>query len=106
HRGTALMRYLPLTDADRRAMLDVIGAQSVEELFRDVPEGARLKVPLDLPGAMGEIDIDRALRQLAEKNLSAAAVPSFLGAGAYRHNVPAAIGPGAEKGGNRGSREI
>jgi len=84
------MRYLPLTDADRRAMLDVIGAQSVEELFRDVPEGARLKVPLDLPGAMGEIDIDRALRQLAEKNLSAAAVPSFLGAGAYRHYVPAA----------------
>ena len=82
------MRYLPLTDADRRAMLDVIGAQSVEELFRDVPEGARLKVPLDLPGAMGEIDIDRALRQLAEKNLSAAAVPSFLGG----HPPPAAAG--------------
>ena len=85
------MRYLPLTDADRRAMLEVIGAQSVEELFRDVPDGARLKAPLDLPAAMGEIEIDRALRQLAEKNVSVAAVPSFLGAGAYRHYVPAAV---------------
>ena len=84
------MRYLPLTEADRRAMLAVIGAASVDELFRDVPESARLKAPLDLPPAMGEIEIDRALRQLAEKNLSVAAAPSFLGAGAYRHHIPAA----------------
>ncbi|MGH7032536.1 MAG: aminomethyl-transferring glycine dehydrogenase subunit GcvPA [Stellaceae bacterium] len=85
------MRYLPLTEADRCAMLDVIGAASVEELFRDVPDRARLKAPLDLPAGMGEIEVDRALRQLAEKNLSVAAVPSFLGAGAYRHHVPAAV---------------
>jgi len=85
------MRYLPLTEADRRAMLAVIGAPSVDALFGDVPEAARLKASLDLPAGIGEIEIERVLRQLADKNLSTAAVPSFLGAGAYRHHVPAAV---------------
>ncbi len=40
------MRYLPLSDADRSDMLKVVGASSVDELFRDVPEEARLKVPI------------------------------------------------------------
>ena len=85
------MRYLPLTDADRRAMLEVIGATSVDDLFRDVPAEARLKAPLDLPKGMGEIEVERALMRLAAKNLAASAVPSFLGAGAYRHHIPAAV---------------
>jgi glycine dehydrogenase subunit 1 len=85
------MRYLPLTEADRRAMLGVIGASSVDDLFRDVPEAARLKAPLDLPPGLGEIEVERELAALAAKNLSAGAVPSFLGAGAYRHHVPAAV---------------
>ena len=42
------MRYLPLTEADRKAMLGVIGAKSVDDLFRDVPDALRLKTPLDL----------------------------------------------------------
>ncbi len=85
------MRYLPLTDDDRRAMLGVIGAKSVEDLFRDVPESARLKTPLDLPKAMGEIEVERALSDLAAKNLPVSAVASFLGVGAYRHHVPASV---------------
>lgn len=85
------MRYLPLTEADRQAMLAVIGAKSVDELFRDVPEAARLKTPLDLPAAMGEIEVERALSGLAAKNIPVGTVPSFLGAGAYRHHVPAAV---------------
>lgn len=85
------MRYLPLTDQDRSAMLEVIGATSVDDLFRDVPLSARLKKPLDLPNGLGEIEVERALTELAAKNLSASAVPSFLGAGAYRHHVPAAV---------------
>jgi glycine dehydrogenase subunit 1 len=85
------MRYLPHTDEDRRAMLGVIGAKSVDDLFRDVPESSRLKKPLDLPKGQGEIEVERALTMLAAKNMSAGAVPSFLGAGAYRHHVPAAV---------------
>ena len=85
------MRYLPHTEADRRAMLQAIGAPSVESLFRDVPEAARLKGALDLPGHQGELEVERAIAAFAARNLGTSAVPSFLGAGAYRHHVPAAV---------------
>ena len=85
------MRYLPLTDGDRAQMLDVIGAPSVGALFADVPEAARLTAPLDLPDHAGEIEVNRALSALAAKNLAAGQAVSFLGAGAYRHHVPAAV---------------
>jgi glycine dehydrogenase subunit 1 len=85
------MRYLPLTDEDRGAMLGVIGVKSVDDLFGDVPAALRLKAPLDLPKGMGEIEIERELAALAARNMAADSVPSFLGAGAYRHHVPAAV---------------
>src|SRR4051812_34097913 len=85
------MRYLPHTDADRRTMLGAIGARSVDELFRDVPESARLKGLVDLPPHMPEMAVERELLALANKNLSAGSMASFLGAGAYRHHVPAAV---------------
>ena len=84
------MRYLPLSDADRSDMLAVIGAPSVDELFRDVPEQAR-KARFDLPDHAGEIEVSRTLAALAAKNTPAGAGPCFLGAGAYRHHVPAAV---------------
>ena len=84
------MRYLPLTDADRRAMLASIGAPSVESLFRDVPEAARNPV-FDLPDHAGEIEVERDLGALAARNVAAGSVPFFLGAGAYRHHVPASV---------------
>lgn len=85
------MRYLPLTEADRRAMLDVIGAESVDELFRDVPPAARLDGPLDLPPHQGEMAVERAFTKMAGKNLSAGCAPFFIGAGVYRHHIPAAV---------------
>ena len=85
------MRYLPLTDSDRRDMLAVIGASSIEELFRDVPENARRDGLIDLPLHQGELAVERALEALAAKNVPAGSVPFFLGAGAYRHHVPAAV---------------
>ena len=84
------MRYLPLTDADRRAMLASIGAPSVDSLFRDVPEVARDPV-FDLPDHAGEIEVERDLGALAARNVAAGSVPFFLGAGAYRHHVPASV---------------
>ncbi len=85
------MRYLPLTDNDRRAMLGAIGADSLEALFRDVPRSVWLDRPLELPRALGEIEVERALTGLAAKNVPLSSVPSFLGCGVYRHHVPAAV---------------
>jgi glycine dehydrogenase subunit 1 len=86
------MRYLPHTDADRSAMLAAIGARSIDELFRDVPDSARLAGPIaGLPPHAGELEVERALGALAAKNRAAGSMASFLGAGAYRHHVPAAV---------------
>src|SRR5215510_4127985 len=85
------MRYLPLTDEDRRAMLAKIGVPSVDSLYRDVPAGALLKDPVDLPPHAGELEVERAIGAMAAKNMGTSSVPSFLGAGAYRHHVPAAV---------------
>jgi glycine dehydrogenase subunit 1 len=82
--------YIPHSDADRQAMLAVIGAQSVDDLFADVP--ARVRFPdLDLPSALSEIEARWELENLAKDNFTAADGPSFLGAGAYHHFVPAVV---------------
>ena len=54
------MRYLPHTEADRRAMLAAIGAPSIDALFSDVPEKARLARPVDLPPHKTELEVERA----------------------------------------------
>ena len=84
------MRYLGLTEADRREMLGVIGAPSIDALFKDVPAGA-LNPKLDLPPHQGELEVERAFAAMAKKNVSPMDVPFFLGAGAYRHHIPAAV---------------
>jgi glycine dehydrogenase subunit 1 len=85
------MRYLPLTDPDRRDMLAAIGAPSVESLFRDVPEAARFGGGFDLPDHKSELEVEQIIGALAKNNMAAGDVPSFLGAGAYRHHIPAAV---------------
>ncbi len=90
-KGSIKMRYLPLTDTDRQAMLARAGVVSVDELFRDVPESARFDGSYDLPDHMSEMEVARHMEGLAARNMAAGSVPSFLGAGAYRHHVPAAV---------------
>ncbi len=86
------MRYLPLTDADRSAMLDVIGAPDVDALFADVPAEHYLDGPIEgLPPHASEMAVERHMAALARQNLSAGEAPFFLGAGAYRHHVPASV---------------
>ena len=86
------MRYLPLTPTDRRDMLAVIGAQSVDALFKDVPPSARLAAKIaGLPDHLGELEVERAFQAYAARNVSPANVPFFVGAGAYRHHVPSAV---------------
>ena len=86
------MRYLPLTPADRTEMLAVIGAPHVDALFADVPEAARLDGPIHgLPNHATELAVERHMTALARQNTVAGEVPFFLGAGAYRHHVPATV---------------
>lgn len=85
------MRYLPLTPDDRAQMLGVIGADSIDALFADVPQAARLAGPVDLPAHAGELEVERELAGLAAMNRPAGAGPFFCGAGAYRHHVPATV---------------
>ena len=86
------MRYLPLSEADRSAMLATIGAGSIDELFKDVPEEARLTGPIHgLPLHASEMAVERELSAMASKNMVAGEVPFFLGCGAYRHHVPASV---------------
>ncbi len=84
------MPYIPHSDADRRAMLETIGVPSLEDLFRDVPEHARFP-DLQLPPAVSEIGARWELESLADANLTTAEGSCFLGAGAYRHFVPAVV---------------
>ena len=85
------MRYLPLTDVDRQQMLGVIGVKHIDDLFVDVPKSAVLKDLVPLPKAQGEIEVHRHMQRLAEKNTPAGRTAFFLGAGAYRHHVPATV---------------
>jgi len=86
------MRYLPLAEADRQEMLRTIGAPSVEALFTDVPEAARLDGAIHgLPSHASEMAVERALSAMARRNLSAGEAPFFLGCGAYKHHIPASV---------------
>jgi glycine dehydrogenase subunit 1 len=86
-----MARYTSATDADRRAMLDAIGAGSVEELFAEIPADVRLDRPLDLPDGLSETECSDHLARLAERNAHADVETCFLGAGMYDHYVPAIV---------------
>ena len=86
------MRYLPLSSEDRREMLAKVGVDHIDELFADVPKDKLLSKLPDLPLAAGEIEVEQRLSQMAARNLSAGAARGFfVGAGAYRHHVPATV---------------
>ncbi|WP_017932666.1 aminomethyl-transferring glycine dehydrogenase subunit GcvPA [Robiginitomaculum antarcticum] len=85
------MRYLPLNENDRTAMLDVVGVKSIDDLFLDVPKSARLDSLVDLPTHQSEAAVERHMARLSAKSVSAGSVPFFCGAGAYRHHIPATV---------------
>lgn len=85
------MRYHPLSEADRSAMLAKIGVSDMEALYADAPAETLLKAPLDLPLGKSELAVERFLGRLAERNTPAGRVPFFVGAGAYKHHVPASV---------------
>lgn len=82
--------YIPHTDADRQAMLNVVGVKQVEDLFHDVPAGHRFP-QIDLPPALTEMEASAELQEIASYNETTQDLVSFLGAGAYNHYIPAAV---------------
>jgi len=85
------MRYLPLNNNDRKAMLDVIGVESIDDLFDTVPKAARLESLIDLPLKQSEQAVERHMTRLSNKSVSASSIPFFCGAGAYKHHIPATV---------------
>jgi len=85
------MRYLPLTAEDRSEMLARIGAADIDALFADIPADKRLKSLPDLPRTKSEIEVERVLGRMAGRNVAAGSVPFFVGAGAYKHHIPASV---------------
>ena len=85
------MPFVEHSDADVRAMLETIGASSMEELFGDIPKDLCRRDPLDLPKPLSEMELVTHLRELADRNVPCGKLKSFLGAGVYNHYIPAVV---------------
>lgn len=82
--------YVPNTEADRRMMLEAIDISSIEELFQDIP--AEFRNPdLRLPPPLSEFELQSYARELAAMNTVPGNYACFLGAGSYRHHIPAIV---------------
>jgi glycine dehydrogenase subunit 1 len=90
NKGPALS-YVLNTPADQRAMLDKIGVQALEDLFRAIPEGLRLHRSLDVPPALTEIELQQHVAGLAKSCTSPDDAVCFLGGGSYDHFIPAVV---------------
>lgn len=85
------MAYLPHTPRERGEMLQAIGVGSIDDLFANVPAELR-SGPLALPSGLSEMEVLSLLDALAGENLALDRRPAFLGAGAYHHFIPSAVG--------------
>lgn len=84
-------RYLPMTEQDQAEMLAAIGAETMEDLFSDIPEEIRFKGELPVSSKLDEYALTRHMSRLAGRNVNADTHASFLGAGIYDHHVPSVI---------------
>ncbi len=84
------MSYISLSDKDKKEMLAKIGISSTSELFLSIPENLKLNRRLQIPDALSELDLFRHFEDIAKKNTYGSFL-SFLGAGAYRHFIPAIV---------------
>jgi|TARA_R110002126_G_scaffold13118_1_gene56180 glycine dehydrogenase subunit 1 len=86
------MRYLPLSQQNREDMLTATGAKDLRALFKDVPDSAYNDNLIEsLPAHKSEMDVERIMNNYAQKNISAAHAPFFLGGGVYYHHIPASV---------------
>ncbi|MBP2240856.1 glycine dehydrogenase subunit 1 [Cytobacillus eiseniae] len=81
-------RYLPMTETDKKEMLDTIGVNSIDELFSDIPESVRFNGEYQIKPAKTETALMKELTLMAQKNADLRSHTSFLGAGVYDHYMP------------------
>jgi glycine dehydrogenase subunit 1 len=84
-------RYLPMTEEDKKAMLETIGVSSVDELFSDIPEKVRFKGEYNIKAAKSETALMKELFKMASRNADLKRNVSFLGAGVYDHYMPVIV---------------
>ena len=82
------MPFIPHTEDEVREMLTVIGVESIEELFDEIPAELRSSGLKNVPAGINEMDISRLMQERAEQDKSTLC---FAGAGAYEHHIPAAV---------------
>lgn len=85
------LSYIAANDADRESMLEAIGVPSIDTLFEQIPEEARLGRELRLPPGMSEQDVMSLSVGMAGRNRNIFDLTCFLGAGAYDHYIPAVV---------------
>lgn len=85
------MRYLPHTDEEISAMLDVVGRKSLDELFCSVPDGCRYEGTMNLPEPLNEWSLTDHFSELAEAMKVDHKYKVLIGAGSYHHNIPVTI---------------
>ena len=83
-----MKNFLVHTDEVKAEMLESIGVATVEDLFKQIPEQARME-KLDLGRALSEAETQRKVKNLAKKNNTD--YVTFLGAGTYNKFIPACI---------------
>lgn len=83
-----MKNFLVHTDEVKREMLESINASSVEDLFRQIPQKARME-KLGFENPLSEMEVQKRIKSLAKKNNADYA--TFLGAGAYNKFIPACI---------------
>ena len=81
--------YIPSTPAEREEMLRVVGVSDYRELYKDVPAEMYLDRPLNIPEGMSELEVSRAVSEMAAKNHVFSTV--LRGAGAYDHYIPSIV---------------
>lgn len=84
-------RYLPMTEQDKKEMLEAIGIASIDELFSDIPEEVRFKGALNVKAPLAEHELMKEFTRLAGVNKDFKSNVSFLGAGVYDHYIPVIV---------------
>ena len=82
------MPFIPHTENEITQMLEVIGVDSIDDLFDEIPAHLRAGVLQAVPHSMNEMEVSRLMKQRADQNSTAIC---FLGAGAYEHHIPSAV---------------
>ncbi|MGG4343082.1 aminomethyl-transferring glycine dehydrogenase subunit GcvPA [Paenibacillus lautus] len=84
-------RYLPMTEQDQADMLAAVGAETIEDLFADIPQAVRYNGVLPMSKRLGEPELLKHMRRLSDRNADFDRYTSFLGAGLYDHHIPVVL---------------